>query len=412
MIKMLKTKRSFILATLLLAAIVLAACNMPNLPGGQSTGDPVEIAIQTLQVKATQDYFLTSVAQMTSIPQATNINEIPATPPVVVTTVVTTTPESPSTVPTSAPAVVAVTPLPTRVQPTPTATPVPCNWAGFVSDVTIPDGTTIAAGTTFTKTWRLKNIGSCIWDTRYDMAFVKGDQMGAPSYVDMPKDVKPGETIDLSVTMTAPTATGNYTGYFALVNPNGVKFGLNASAKDSFWVSIKVGPNKGEVFSFTSRACDATWSTGAKNPIPCPGDSSKVNEGFVQVVSNFIREDGGKEDETALITRPNASGTIYIMGIYPEFTIKSGDRFKATLMCAYKASKCDIDLGLNYRIGKDGTMTNIQVWDQKYDGKWENVDVDLSFLAGKTVQFILVSRQGGSTQDMTAVWLHPAIFRE
>ena len=30
-----------------------------------------------------------------------------------------------------------------------------CYWAQFVADVTIPDGTNFAAGTAFTKTWRL-----------------------------------------------------------------------------------------------------------------------------------------------------------------------------------------------------------------------------------------------------------------
>src|SRR5512143_3278895 len=40
-----------------------------------------------------------------------------------------------------------------------------CDWAQFVADVTVPDGTSYAPGTTFTKTWRLKNIGSCTWTT-------------------------------------------------------------------------------------------------------------------------------------------------------------------------------------------------------------------------------------------------------
>lgn len=63
------------------------------------------------------------------------------------------------------------------------------------------------------------------------LAFVKGDQMSAPNYVDMPKAVKPGETIDLSADMIAPTAPGKYTVYFMLVNQNGVRFGTGSDAK-------------------------------------------------------------------------------------------------------------------------------------------------------------------------------------
>ena len=33
----------------------------------------------------------------------------------------------------------------------------------FVADVTIPDNTVIAPGTTFTKTWRVRNDGNCTW---------------------------------------------------------------------------------------------------------------------------------------------------------------------------------------------------------------------------------------------------------
>ena len=46
------------------------------------------------------------------------------------------------------------------VQPAMAAT---CNWAQFVADVTVPDGTSYAPSTAFKKTWRLKNIGTCIW---------------------------------------------------------------------------------------------------------------------------------------------------------------------------------------------------------------------------------------------------------
>src|SRR5512143_426233 len=53
-----------------------------------------------------------------------------------------------------------------------------CDWAQFVADVTIPDGTQIQPGATFTKTWRLKNIGYCTWTTAYSMVYDSGTQMG------------------------------------------------------------------------------------------------------------------------------------------------------------------------------------------------------------------------------------------
>ncbi|HGJ66308.1 TPA: hypothetical protein ENS27_13160, partial [bacterium] len=47
-----------------------------------------------------------------------------------------------------------------------------CNWAGFVADVTVPDGTSFAPGAAFIKTWRLKNIGTCTWTGKYGLSFV------------------------------------------------------------------------------------------------------------------------------------------------------------------------------------------------------------------------------------------------
>ena len=41
--------------------------------------------------------------------------------------------------------------------PPPTIAPAGCDKAAFVADVTVPDGTLFTAGTTFIKTWRLKN---------------------------------------------------------------------------------------------------------------------------------------------------------------------------------------------------------------------------------------------------------------
>jgi hypothetical protein len=46
----------------------------------------------------------------------------------------------------------------------PTSTPEGCtDIAAFVADVTIPDNTVMAPNQPFTKTWRLRNDGTCTW---------------------------------------------------------------------------------------------------------------------------------------------------------------------------------------------------------------------------------------------------------
>jgi hypothetical protein len=121
--------------------------------------------------------------------------------------------------------------------------------ATFISDVTIPDKTKIEAGKSFEKTWRLKNSGTCTWSTSYAMVFASGSQMGGPASVALPKSVSPNGTVDLKVTLTAPSASGTYTGNWKLRNAGGLIFGLGTKADQPFWVQIVVGtsspPNSG-----------------------------------------------------------------------------------------------------------------------------------------------------------------------
>jgi hypothetical protein len=99
-----------------------------------------------------------------------------------------------------------------------------CDNSVFVTDVTIPDGTQMTPGQTFTKTWRLQNNGTCPWTTAYQLVFVVGNAMGGNA-VALTGTVNPGATADISVPMTAPTTAGEYRGDWRLANANGQQFG-------------------------------------------------------------------------------------------------------------------------------------------------------------------------------------------
>ena len=99
-----------------------------------------------------------------------------------------------------------------------------CDAAVYVSDVTIPDGTTVSAGKNFTKTWKVSNTGSCTWSTTYQLTFVSGDSLGGKATA-LTKEVKPGESADISVVLTMTSATGKITGTWKLANDKGQAFG-------------------------------------------------------------------------------------------------------------------------------------------------------------------------------------------
>lgn len=102
----------------------------------------------------------------------------------------------------------------------PTDEPDPCNDADFVSE-TIPDGTEFAPNESFTKTWRVRNAGTCTWNTGYEIVFVSGDKMGGPSDLNLTQNVDPGEQVDLKVDLKAPASEGEYEGFWNLRSPDG-----------------------------------------------------------------------------------------------------------------------------------------------------------------------------------------------
>ncbi len=120
-----------------------------------------------------------------------------------------------------------------------------CNAASFVADVTVPDGSSFPAGTSFTKTWRLMNSGTCTWTTAYSLVFSSGAQMGAPASVALPNSVAPGQTLDLTLSLTAPAVAGHYRGDWLLADASAVHFGLGAGADSPFWVDINVSGTAG-----------------------------------------------------------------------------------------------------------------------------------------------------------------------
>ena len=113
---------------------------------------------------------------------------------------------------------------------------------GFVADVTIPDNTKVAGGSKFTKTWRLRNDGTCPWGpgtTVENFAFASGDKLGAADTVALPA-AKTGETKDVSVEFTAPAAAGTFKSEWKLKKSDGTLIGLGANGSVALYALVVV----------------------------------------------------------------------------------------------------------------------------------------------------------------------------
>ena len=305
----------------------------------------------------------------------------------------------------------ANTAFPTLSAATAVYTPAPvylCNAAAFVSDVSIADGSRIGSGENFTKTWRVQNVGTCSWTSSYSLVFVSGDRLGAPYAVDVPGRVNPGQSINLSVNMTAPGGNGEYRGYWKLRDASGVLFGIGPQAQTAFWVDVKVTGPSYDSYNFADSACDADWQNNNRD-LPCPG-SEGDSKGYVLKLSDPVMENGTTENETGLLTVPKDTYNGLIWGTYPALKIRNGDHFKALINCQYKAYSCNVAFQVQYQID-GGAVRSLGTWYEAYEGKYLSVDVDLSSLAGNNVTFILAAGTNGNSDQDYALWLAPRITR-
>jgi hypothetical protein len=284
-----------------------------------------------------------------------------------------------------------------------------CDWAQFVADVTVPDGTNFAAGAAFTKTWRLKNIGFCTWTTSYALVFDTGSKMAGPSSVNLPNTVLPGQTVDISIGLTAPTAAGHYIGYWKFKNASGVLFGIGSTANKSWWVEINVtGTASNVAYDFAANYCSAAWSS-LQGSLPCPGTDGD-SRGFVLKVNNPRLENGMTDSGAGLITMPQNTFNGDIHGAFPAFHVQSGDKFQSVVNCAYNATSCYVTFRLDYRIGS-GPVNTFWSFREKYEGLFFRANIDLSPLAGQDVKFILTVLASGTASGDRALWSNPVILR-
>jgi hypothetical protein len=380
-----------LLGSFILFGALLSACNGYS-PATVPTTDPY-ILLQTVEAEQTL------AALQTQINQPTNglptVNPSTATPSATVTS----------------------TPYPTN-----TPIQIRCDAAQYVADVTIPDGTSLSTGQSFTKTWRIRNNGSCTWTSGYSLVFVSGNALSGPARVAFTSSVAPGATVDLSVTLVAPTSSGTYTGYWMLQNASGATFGIGADASTAFWVNIKVpslssgytsdavpAANPVYAYDFTANICSAAWvSSSGKITYPCTGHTTK-ELAWVAVLLNPKLEGGIQENERTLWFHPDETNGGWIKGTYPAYAVVDKDHFIADIGCLDSAKSCNVTFSLDYVIG-GGVVTNLGTWREVNDGNRTRVDIDLSAMAGQNVQFILTVSSNVTTHEPDAFWFVPTII--
>lgn len=211
---MFQRKKYLLLSLTILLIITACGTNAGNEP-----------AIQTAVAQ-------TIIAQNTSQPAITNT---PAA-----TLIPTQTPYQLST---------SLPTLPATVAPN-TGSKAECAHASL-QDENIVDGTIFKPGEQFTKTWYITNTSNCVWDTSYKIVFWDGNILGGGYVYNLPQVTGPGQTIPISLVLTAPTTDGIYRSEWKLQTPDGLNFGVGY-LNSAFYTVIDVSSAETPNYTVTS----------------------------------------------------------------------------------------------------------------------------------------------------------------
>jgi hypothetical protein len=273
----------------------------------------------------------------------------------------------------------------------------------FVKDVNYPDGTQVDPGTTFDKTWRLKNTGSCTWNSDYVLIFDHGDSLDASASVLLTRDkVHPGDTVDVTVPdMVAPDTAGTYQGFWKVRDGSGHVFGYGTANK-AFWVKIVV--SNPVAYDFVAKAKSADWANASED-LPF-GDQNDDSSGIVAFVDDVKMENGTTYDR-GLATYPEKIDDGIITGTYTDYKVANGDHFRSKAGFKFNCQVGQVKFQLSYKDGN--TIKLLKTWSKKCNGSLLSMDYDLSSLKGKTVQFILGVTADGSSAHDNVLWIDPRI---
>jgi hypothetical protein len=116
---------------------------------------------------------------------------------------------------------------------TPAAASTPdCKYnAEVVGDVSFPAGSAITGGEPFLKSWRLRNTGTCPWDSTVELVRVEGDNvlLDPPEADAIPmSEVLPGAEVEVGVQLTVSLQApidSEQSARFQMRTPDGVFFG-------------------------------------------------------------------------------------------------------------------------------------------------------------------------------------------
>lgn len=216
-----------------------------------------------------------------------------------------------------------------------------CARVQFITDVTYPDDTDVDAEETITKTWRVKNTGTCPWDSNYKLVFIRGEQMEGDSPAEIiTSPIAPGDMAEISIELTMPDVNGAHWGIWQIVDGAGdpIKKANGEPQELSIFINVENGTG-GRVTSvqtvsyfFYGVKCtnnveyDMTMRINTDGPVSVAYTWSVTNGVLTVVSENHVFADAGSIEVTTHIAPPfadpnNVRVTLTANGVSASYSI-------------------------------------------------------------------------------------------
>jgi len=213
---------------ILISSIFLGACNYYTLP----TVSEEELAMQvagTRSALSTQSAVETMMVQLDELRNQPTCPVCPTCPPPVTPTPIATEPPMEQE-----PSMITITPIGDQNDAN-------CLRFDFLGDINYPPDAILKPKEKFTKTWWVRNSGTCTWTLQFDLVLSGGEAFGSKGTADFTQEVPPGETAQLSVPdLVAPSTVGTYYSYWLIASPYGNRFGYGPNQQWGLGIKIIV----------------------------------------------------------------------------------------------------------------------------------------------------------------------------
>lgn len=152
----------------------------------------------------------------------------------------------------------------------------------------LPDGPAsapqqAAPDTVLLTNWRIRNVGTCVWDPSYRLGFLGGERLSGPRSLFLRETVPPGEEAEFLVRVIAPAPAGAYQGRWQMFRPEGTPFGPVATVDIvvPFAEPAALTPDRSSresplaAIPAASRSAMGPPGSPTSGPGPCRGSTSK-----------------------------------------------------------------------------------------------------------------------------------------